>query len=172
MNVLDMRPETLADVVNPALVEEALRGLEVMTDVQRETLVFALSYWMVQTIERPTDLEGVLLLDRICAIAIRLSGETTAASKFCIKLETLRDLLETKRQGIVARLSRQRPRQADKVIAILQTDGPLGQTALAAKLSLSLARTNQLMAVMEERGFVNRVQREHECQVSLPSLST
>lgn len=170
-NVLTLCPETLADTVNPAIVEEALCGLTAITDEQQKVLVYALTYWVVKVIERPTDKEGVLLLDRICAIAIRLSSRVSDA-KFCAQLQIFRELLETKRQAIATRLSGSRPRQAERVLTLLRANGSLSQTALAERLRLSIARVNQLVAVMEERGLVRCAQRGRECCVSVPpSLS-
>lgn len=167
LNVLNLRPEDLADTVDPSLVEEALRELRGLDDAQKDALAYALDYWIVQTIERPTDRESTLLLDRICAIAVRLSGDEPSTAEFRVRLETFRDLLETKRQAIAARESRQRPLQAKAVLAALQP-GSLNQTELGQRLGLSAGRISQVLAVMEERGLIQRVRKGRESLVSIP----
>lgn len=166
MNVLDMRPETLADTVDPVLVERELRWRPGLEMSQMQALVYALDYWVVETIERPTDLESVLLLDRICALAPQCPLSGLWAEEFRSNLGPLRSLLEVKRQCIASRLSGQRPRQASRVITELKA-GPISQGDLGRRLGLSVGRTNQLLGVMEERGLVSRIRKGGELQVNL-----
>lgn len=166
VNVLDWRPEDLTGTVDPALVEDTLRHMGAMTDLQRQTLAYALSYWVVEVIQRPFDLEGVLLVDRICALAIRLSSQASLV-EFRVRCETLRELLETKRQAIASRLSGRRPLQAGNVGRVLIRKGPLSQTELGQELGLSAGRMNQVLAVMEERGLIQRTRRGGENLVVL-----
>ena len=182
VSLLDLRPELLADTVDPVDAELAIKAAiaagSPLTAMQRQALNYALGYWVMQVIERPSDLESVLLLDRVCALAARaatLAGATAPSddaapsatpSDFCSRLSALREMLENKRQAIVVRNSQQRPLQADAIIGALAA-GSQTQAALAKQLHLSAGRISQLLALMESLGMVQRQRCGRENQVRL-----
>jgi hypothetical protein len=167
MSVLDFRPEALADRVDPAEALAALERAKTLTPAQRETLDYALSYWVLQTVERTGDLGGIHLLDRLCAAALRRAG---GDDSFAARLKAWRDLLENKRLSIAARRAGGRAaqlRQCQPILDLLHS-GTRSQAELAEALALSPGRVSQILAVMESEQLIQRRRHGQQNQVSLP----
>ena len=175
MNPLELRPEMLADSSDPAAVLAALKPLATLEPEPAESLLYALGFWLAQTMSRAADLEEVLLLDELCALAAQRAHPPPAG--FHATLQAWRRLLEYKRLSIEARAGARGSHllQADAVITTL-ANGEITQLKLAKHLGLSAGRVSQVLAVMEQQRLITRRRQGRESLVSLagdtPSRAT
>lgn len=155
MKLLDHRPDLLADRGDPADVLAEVAEQEQLSPSQRESLDYALGYWVLQALQRPGDTESLVLLDKLAAFAqLRSDGDT----KFNDRLAALRDLLENKRLSATKRAS-QPSRQlhhAQAILSLLESDSRILQADLAKRLQISPGRVSQILAVMEQDGLLAR----------------
>jgi DNA-binding transcriptional ArsR family regulator len=162
--VLDQRPDRLAETADPADVLAALQKHKQISAQQQQALDYAISHWVTQALSRAADTESLLLLDRLCALFIRRTAHAQG------RVEGWRTLLENKRLAVQGR-------QARGTRQLLQTQpvrqalarGEMSQTELAAAVGVSSGRISQLLNVMEEAGLVQRRRVGRENLVSLPS---
>lgn len=139
-------PEVISDTIDPAEMETMLRQAsvlrETLTEEAKQSLEFFFSYWVMTALTRNDDLATVLLMDRLCMLAVRFMP-------FSVRVfYAYRDLLEIKRHNI-ARARGSPPRQSGQVLAILDgSERPFSE--LITKMNVSAERLNQLLLVMEE----------------------
>jgi DNA-binding transcriptional ArsR family regulator len=171
MNILDQRPERLAETSDPADVLTALQESPALSAAQVKALDYAVSHWVTDALGRPADIEGLLLLDQLCALAVRRAG--VAGPDFESRLAGWRTLMENKRLVVQGRESGRARRllQTQPLLGAL-ADGTKTQAALADELGVSAGRISQLLAVLEEGGLVQRQRLGRENRVSLPDVIT
>jgi DNA-binding MarR family transcriptional regulator len=168
-SLLDLRPDQLAEKHDPAELHAELRSLRgrPLTAAQAETLDYALAHWVMQAVARPTDAEGVALLDTVCALASRRAAPE--AEPHVPRWEAFRSLLENKRLAIEGQATGRAKRllQYEPIRALLAERGPMKQIELAAELGISTARVSQVLAVIEEDGLVQRRRSGRDVWVEL-----
>jgi DNA-binding transcriptional ArsR family regulator len=163
MNLFEMRAEQLVDRKDPQDLLDRLASFPQLTSSDQEGLQHVLSHWVVRAISITGDVEGLITLDKLCALAIRASG----SAEFVVRLSTLRSLLEIKRLAVNARGSSRANNllHAQPILEAL-ADGALVQSTLGEILKLSPGRVSQLLNVMEEAGLVQREKSGKENLVS------
>lgn len=155
MKLLDLRADLLANQGDPAELLPELAAVDRLSPIQRESLDYALGYWVLQVLQRPADTDSLVLLDRLAAYAQQRSDGDT---HFSAKLSALRDLLENKRLAVATRAS-QPSRQlhhAQAILGLLKSETRILQAELTKRLQVSSGRVSQILAVMEQDGLIAR----------------
>ncbi|MSP96954.1 MAG: ArsR family transcriptional regulator [Betaproteobacteria bacterium] len=172
MDWLSQRPEFIVDRAEPGDLLPGLRAAsELSTDAQKK-LDYALRQWTLYALSRSADLEGVLELDDLAAVALRLLPESTDTAVLRTRWRAFRDLLESKRLAIGSAQSGRAHKllHASPILELLGA-GPKSQTTLRHELRLSAARLSQVLGVMEEGGLIQRQKRGKENMVSVVSTT-
>ena len=169
MNWLNLRAEDLADRAEPGDILPEMRCLHSLSADAQRTLDYALRQWTLQALSRAADLEGVLELDDLFAVAFRLLPESGDTATLRIRWQAFRELVEAKRLAIGSAASGRARNllHAGPILARLES-GPVSQAAMREKLKLSAPRLSQVLGVMEEGGLVQRHKRGKESIISLP----
>lgn len=169
MNWFQRHPDDLAEQSNPAEARDAVRQVDTLDAEQAQTLDIVLGDWVNMALSRRADREAVIELQSLAQIAQRRVAENLATQSYAVRWQTYFDLLESKRQSILARQATDLPklRQEPEILAALRTSKELTQRDLAAMLSLTPGRVSQLLRTMEARGQIQRVKRGRENFVSL-----
>lgn len=165
MRWLDMRSDLLADRGDPADVIAELVAVDALSVKQRESLDYALGYWVLEALQRPNDADSLVLLDKLATFAQQRSA---GDAQFSARLAALRDLLENKRLSLAKRRN-QPSRQllhAQAILDHLQGGKSVRQVDLAQELEVSPGRVSQILAVMEQDGLITRERRGQESWVS------
>ena len=173
MDWLSQRPEMIVDRAEPGDLLPGLRAASELSADAQKKLDFALRQWTLFALSRNADLEGVLELDDLAAVALRLLPENPDAATLRVRWRAFRDLLESKRLAIGSRqLGRAHNLLHSGPILQLLAAGPKSQSVLRHELGLSAARLSQVLGVMEEGGLVQRQKRGKENLVSLAPASS
>lgn len=169
MNWLQRHPDDLAEQSNPAEARDAVRQVNTLDVEQAQTLDIVLGDWVNMALSRRADREAVVELQSLAQIAQRRVAENLATQPYAVRWQTYFDLLESRRQSILAMEAADLPvlRQEPEILAALGSTKKLTQRDLAEMLSLTPGRVSQLMRAMEARGQIQRVKRGRENFVSL-----
>lgn len=163
MNLFEMRPEQIVDRKDPQDLLERLALVRQLNSSDKEGLEHVLAHWVVRAISRTGDVDGLVTLDKLCALAIRVGEHAPDCVEFVARLSTMRNLLETKRLAVNARASSTAHNllHSQPILQALK-NGALAQSTLRESLQLSAGRVSQLLNVMEEAGLVQREKRGKE----------
>lgn len=168
MNLLDRRPEDLAERVEPSELLAELRRSSSLDEAQAHVLDVFLNHWIVVVMSRSLDRESVLELLDICECGEALLPESATRAHYLGRWKAFHDLLEGKRRYVRAAQKGRAValKQEPQILAALSATEEMTQTALARALQLSAGRVSQLLGVLEEQGKVKRVRRGKESFVS------
>jgi hypothetical protein len=171
MNLLETRPEVLADQSNPQELIAHLRTLDKLNKIQQESLDWVLTDWAMMALSRPSDLEGVVEMHTLCNLAESFIADSNSedATRLSIRWAGFADLLEGKRLAIRARSSPQSHEllQEPAILEHLRNKSEMTQLELGQALQLSPGRVSQVLAIMESRAQITRNRRGKENWVSL-----
>lgn len=169
MNWFQRHPDDLAEQSSPAEAREAVRQIDTLDAEQAQTLDIVLGDWVNMALSRRADREALVELQALAQIAQRRVAENLATQPYAVRWQTYFDLLESKRQSILALQAADLPvlRQEPEILAALGSTMELTQRDLAEMLSLTPGRVSQLLRTMEARGQIQRVKRGRENFVSL-----
>lgn len=170
MNWFENCAEDLAALSSPAELAEALRGCQQLDEAAQEKIDFVLIDWIMLTISRPADLEGVLELHKICRRARNLLGDSPQEQAMAMRWQGFADVLEAKNLAI--RWAKDEAEAGNELLhepRILQklAEGETRQSEFIELLQLSAGRVSQILAALEVRGKISRLKRGKESWVSL-----
>lgn len=171
MNWFEHCAEDLAALSSPAELAEALHNCQQLDEAAQEKIDFVLIDWIMLTISRPLDLEGVLELHKICRRARNLLGDKPLEQAMALRWQGFADVLEAKNLAI--RWAKSEAEAGNTLLhepAILEklAQGAVRQSEFVEFLQLSAGRVSQILAALEVRGKISRVKRGKESWVSLP----
>jgi DNA-binding transcriptional ArsR family regulator len=152
--ILSLHASALASTVEPAQALEAIVACDDLTEPQCAAFDYALSYWVLEALQRPADADGVLLLADLCAACTLRTPPDALA--FRSALAAYRNLLENKRLAIAAPVQPGKLRHAERLLAWLARQGEVAQPRVVQFLQLSEGRVSQLLAALEAAGWVRR----------------
>lgn len=169
MDWLKLHPEDLVERAEPGDLLPQIRSMRSLSAEAQQTLNYAFCQWTLYALSRPADIEGVLELDDLFAVALRLLQEGGDTATLRIRWQAFRDLVDAKRL-VIGSAESGRARNllhAGPILKRLES-GPVSQTALRDELKLSAPRLSQVLGVMEDGGLIQRNKRGKENFVSLP----
>jgi hypothetical protein len=170
MNWFEHCAEDLAALSSPAELAEALRGCQRLDKAAQEKIDFVLIDWIMLTISRPADLEGVLELHKICRRARNLLGDQPLEQAMAMRWQGFADVLEAKNLAI--RWAKSEAEAGNELLhepIILRklAEGEMRQSEFIELLQLSAGRVSQILAALEVRRKISRAKRGKESWVSL-----
>ena len=168
MSWLNRRPEVAIARAEPGDLLAELRAATQLTPEAEHTLDAILRAWTLQALARAGDVEGLLDLDDLCGLAIRVLSERNESAEYRTRWRAFRDLLESKRLAVGGRESGRAWNLLHcQPIRDLLAKGEMPQSRLQEELGLSPQRLSQVLGVMEEGGLIQREKRGKEKLVSL-----
>jgi hypothetical protein len=171
MNLLDTRPEVLADQSNPQELIAHLRTLDKLNKMQLKSLDRVLAEWVVAALARSSDSDSVIEMHTLCNLAESFVSDSKSeeANRLGIRWIGFADLLDAKRLSMRAKSSLQSQEllQEPAILEQLRNKGEMTQSELGQALQLSPGRISQVLAIMESRAQVSRNRRGKENWVSL-----
>ena len=170
MILATQRPEDIVDRTDPADLQSELRTAENLTSEAQRALDFVLRQWTLRGLSRTGDIEGLLELDDLSALAMRALPNDASSDAYRTRWQAFRDLLESKRLALGGRESGRARNllHATPILEMLKA-GPKPQREIQVALRLSVQRLSQVLGVMEEGGLVQRQKQGKEKVVSLAS---
>lgn len=171
VNWLNQRPEDVAGSAEPAEVLSEIKKVRTLDPSAQRVVDYALAQWTLAAIARDTDIDGVIELGELAALAIRALPENAVV--FRASWQTLHDLLESKRLAIGAGTPTRALNllHAAPILELLKK-GEMTQSELRQKLHLSAARLSQVLAVMEEGRLIRRRKQGKENLVALHAATS
>jgi DNA-binding transcriptional ArsR family regulator len=169
VNWLTLRPEDVPGKAEPSdlmtALKEAIKAGPLDVAAQR-VLDYALADWTLSALSREADVEGVIELSELAALAAASLPEDCVL--FRARWEAFGDLLESKRLAIGSADSG-RARNLLHAGPILNKlkEGEIPQRKLREELGLSAPRLSQILAVMEEGRLIRRRKQGKENLIAL-----
>lgn len=158
----DLHVEEMIEQYEPHEIEAALRARFDVQPIDRtsvEKLDLYLDQWVLTTLLRPYDSEGLVEMQRLCELAQSILEKSTQIADLRLigGWDAYESLLESKRlqRNDIGLCDYDFARAATTITNLIQPMD-IRQSELAAKLGVSIRRINTIVGAMEDRGRLIR----------------